>query len=121
MLEEELSYKIRGCVFEVSRELGSGFAEKVYENALLLELRSKGIECKQQQALTVQYKKEVVGEYVVDILVEDKIILELKAVSKLLPVHEAQILNYLKASNKELGLLINFTHPKASVKRYVLS
>ena len=120
MLEEELTYKIRGCVFEVYKELGSGFLEKVYENALMIELRKQGLKCESQVPLNVSYKSNIVGEYVVDVLVEGKIVLELKAVSKLLPVHEAQVLNYLKATGIKIGLLVNFTHPKASIKRYIL-
>lgn len=118
--EEELTYQIRGCVFEVFRELGAGFAEKVYENALLHELEKQGLECKSQQVLSVMYKEIVVEEYVTDIVVADKVLLELKAVSKLTSVHEAQVLNYLKATDIKIGLLVNFTHPKASIKRYVL-
>lgn len=120
MLEEELTYKIRGCVFEVYKEIGAGFLEKVYENALVIELRNQGLVCKSQQALTVKYKDNVVGEYVTDIIVADKILVELKAVTKLTSIHEAQILNYLKATGVKVGLLVNFAYPKATVKRYVL-
>ena len=117
--DEDVTYKIRGCVYEVFRELGAGFLEKVYENALVIELTKQGLDCKVQHPLFVKYKGKVVGEYIVDILVESRIVLELKAVNKLLPAHEAQLLNYMKATNVELGLLINFTHPKAEIKRYV--
>ena len=117
--DEDLTYKIRGCVFEVFRELGAGFLEKVYENALVVELTKQKLACKVQYPLVVKYKDEVVGEYITDILVEDRVVIELKAVSKLLSIHEAQLLNYLKATNMRLGLLVNFTHPKATVKRYV--
>jgi len=117
--DEDITYKIRGCVYEVFRELGAGFLEKVYENALVIELTKQGLDCKVQHPLLVKYKGKVVGEYIVDILVESRIVLELKAVNKLLPAHEAQLLNYMKATNVELGLLINFTHPKAEIKRYV--
>ena len=117
--DEDITYKIRGCVYEVFRELGAGFLEKVYESALVIELTKQGLDCKIQYPLLVKYKGNVVGEYIVDILVEGRIVLELKAVSKLLPVHEAQLLNYMKATKVELGLLINFTHPKAEIKRYV--
>lgn len=118
--QEELTYKIRGCVFEVFRELGAGFAEKVYENALLIELEKQGLKCKSQQIISVMYKEKIVGEYTTDIVVADKVLLELKAVSKLTPTHEAQVLNYLKATGIKIGLLVNFTHPKASIKRYIL-
>ena len=118
--EEELTYKIRGCVFEVYKELGAGFLEKVYENALLIEINKQGLNCKSQQGLTVKYKGTVVGEYFADIVVEDKVLLELKAVNKITPIHEAQLLNYLKSTGIKVGLLINFGYPKAIVKRYVL-
>ena len=121
MLEdEELTYKIRGCVYEVYRELGAGFLEKVYESALEIELAKQGLSVVRQQSLIVSYKGAVVGEFVVDLLVEGRIILELKAVSKLLPLHEAQLLNYLKVSNTKLGLLVNFSYPKAMVRRVIL-
>jgi GxxExxY protein len=119
--EEELTYKIRGCVFEVYKELGAGFLEKVYENALMVELLKQSVRCKPQHCLRVRYKGTVVGEYLADILIEDRVIIELKAVNKILPRHEAQLLNYLKATNIKVGLLVNFTYPKATVKRYVLS
>ncbi len=81
MLEDkELTYKIRGCVFEVFRELGPGFLEKVYENALMIELQKQGLNCKAQHNLKVDYKGSIVGEYIVDLLVENKILIELKAV-----------------------------------------
>ncbi len=117
--DEDITYKIRGCVYEVFRELGAGFLEKIYEKALVIELTKQGLDCKVQQPLFVKYKDNVIGEYITDIIVEGRIVLELKAVSKLLPIHEAQLLNYMKATNVELGLLINFTHPKAEIKRYV--
>lgn len=116
---EQLTYKLRGCIFEVSKELGAGFLEKVYENALTIELDRQGIAYKVQHPLIIHYKGSVVGEYIADLLVEDKVIVELKAVNKILPVHEAQLLNYLKATQIKLGLLVNFTYPKATIKRYV--
>lgn len=119
--EEELTYKIRGCVFEVYKELGAGFAEKVYEKALLIELKKQNLECEAQRTIIVKYKNEIVGEYIADIVVENKVVLELKAVNQINAAHEAQVLNYLKATDLKVGLLINFTYPKASVKRYVVS
>ncbi len=117
--EEDLTYKIRGCIFEVSRVLGAGYLEKVYENALCIELKKAGLNINVQYPLSVQYKGEVVGEYVVDLLVKNRVLIELKAVSKLLPIHEAQILNYLNTTGIKVGLLVNFTHPKAIIKRFV--
>ena len=120
MKEEELTYKIRGCVYEVSRELGSGFLEQVYKNALLHELNIAGLKYESEKKIPVQYKGIEVGYYAADIIVEDKVILELKAQKQLTKAHEAQVLNYLKATEIKIGLLINFTHPKSEVKRYVL-
>ena len=119
LIEKELSYKIRGAVFEVSRQLGAGFLEKVYERALMIELRNKGLKCESQFPVTVNYKGYVIGDYIVDVLVENKIILEIKAQENIRPEHKAQILNYLKATEIKIGLLINFTHPKAIIERFV--
>ena len=118
-MQDDLTYKINGAVFEVSRVLGPGFLEKVYENALAHELISRGVKAETQVPITVSYKGIAVGEYLADIIVEGKIILEIKAVERLSKIHEAQILNYLKATGYKLGLLINFTHPKAEIKRFV--
>ena len=120
MKKEDLTYKIRGAIFEVNRVLGHGFLEKVYENALMVELQEKGLKAESQVPISVQYKKREVGEYFADIVVEDEVILELKAVESLQKIHEAQILNYLKATDYKLGFLVNFTHPKAIIRRFVL-
>lgn len=117
----EITYQINGAVFVVNRVLGAGFLEKVYENALLIELRERGLKADSQIPLRVHYKGKVVGEYVVDIMVEDQVILELKSVDKLQKIHEAQLLNYLKATGMKIGLLINFKYPKADIKRFVLN
>ena len=116
----EITYAINGAVFEVNRVLGPGFLEKVYENALLIELRSKGLQAQNQAPIEVSYKGQIVGDYVADILVEEQVIVEIKTVEKLEKIHEAQLLNYLKATGVRLGLLVNFRHPKAEVKRLVL-
>ena len=115
----DITYKIRAAIFEVNRILGAGFLEKVYENALLFELRHMGLKAEAQVPIHVNYKGELAGEYFADIVVEDKVILELKAVESLQKIHEAQLLNYLKATNYKIGLLVNFTHPKAEIKRFV--
>ena len=117
---DDLTYQINGAVFEVNQVLGAGFLEKVYENALLKELKIRGLEVESQTPLTVRYKGVSVGEYFADLVVEGKIILELKAVESLTKAHEAQILNYLKATGCKVGLLVNFTYPKAEIKRFVL-
>lgn len=116
----QLTYKINGAVYEVNRILGPGFLEKVYEKALFEELTLRGIPAKCQVPLNVHYKGKTVGEYFADILVEDKIILELKAVESISKIHQAQILNYLRATGLKLGLLINFTAPKAEIQRFIL-
>lgn len=116
----EITYQIRGAVFGVNRVLGAGFLEKVYEKALLVELRRRGLKAESQVPITVKYKDEVVGEYFSDIVVEGQVIIELKAVEQLAGIHEAQLLNYLKATGYKVGLLVNFTHPKAEIKRFVV-
>jgi GxxExxY protein len=121
MEPDDITYQINGAVFEVNRVLGAGFLEKVYENALFIELQMRGLKAESQVPLQVHYKGEVIGEYVVDILVEDAVILELKAVEQIQKIHEAQLLNYLKATGVNVGLLINFKHPKAEIKRFVLN
>lgn len=120
MLEKELCYRIQGCVFEVYRELGHGFLEKVYERALLLELQRQGLSAVVQSPVQVRYKGEEVGDYVADIIVEGRVLLELKAQEKLTQAHTAQVLNYLKATGIRVGLLVNFSYPKADIVRLVL-
>ncbi|MFQ6101988.1 MAG: GxxExxY protein [Anaerolineae bacterium] len=114
----DLTEKIIGAFFTVYGRLGYGFSEKVYENALVLELRKLGLEVEQQKRITVYYDGQVVGEYLADIVVEGIVIVELKAVRQLSKEHEAQLLNYLKATMVEVGLLLNFG-PKAEFKRKV--
>ena len=116
----ELTYKINGAIFEVNKVLGAGFLEKVYENALVIEMRGRGLKADSQVPIQIKYKGQVVGEYYADVVVEDKIIIELKAVESLQKIHEAQLLNYLKATKYKIGLLVNFTHPKAEIKRFIL-
>jgi GxxExxY protein len=120
MDDRTLTYKINGAIFEVNRVLGSGFLEKVYEKALLVELRKQGIKAESQVPVQVTYKGVDVGEYVADIVVKDTVIIELKTVNELESVHEAQLMNYLRASNKQIGLLVNFKGKKATIRRLVL-
>jgi GxxExxY protein len=121
MLERQTtSYVIRGCVFEVYRQLGCGYLEKVYERALLRELSLHGLQAETQVPFDVRYKGMVVGEYFADMVVERSVILELKAQQLLPRESEAQLLNYLKASGLHLGFLINFTYPRAHIKRVIL-
>ena len=120
MEQEDLTFRIRGCAYEVFRVLGFGFLEQVYQHALLRELALRGMTAVGQAGLEVRYKGEPVGRYVADILVEEQIIVELKAVESLTKAHEAQLLNYLKAGDKKVGLLINFARPKCEIRRFVL-
>lgn len=116
---KDLSFKIIGLAMEVHNELGSGFLEEVYENALMVLFRREGIPAKQQLPITVYFKEEVVGEYTADIMVENKIILELKAVDRIIDAHRAQILHYLKATRYKLAILINFGKEKLESERFI--
>src|SRR6185295_7715209 len=102
MEEEDLTFKIRGCVYEVFRVLGAGFLEQVYQQALLHELQMQGLDAVSQRQLEVSYKGRTIGVYLADIVVEDRIVVELKAVEMLTKAHEAQLLNYLKACGKKV-------------------
>ena len=110
---------IIGCVYKVSNILGSGFLEKVYENSLALELRRAGFGVNQQHSLQVRYDGVVVGDFVADLLIEEKVLVELKAVKALDDIHMAQCLNYLKATGLSLCILVNFGKPKAEIRRVV--
>lgn len=112
----ELTDRIIKCFYTAYNALGYGFLEKVYENSLLMELEQSGIKAKTQFPIKVSYRGAVVGDYYADLLVEDLVIIEIKAASHLLPEHEAQLLNYLKATDLEVGLLFNFG-PKPEIKR----
>jgi GxxExxY protein len=116
---DAITEKIIGCAYTVSNKLGAGFLEKVYENALAHETRKINLRVAQQHSITVKYDGVIVGEYAADLLVEDKVIVELKAVKNLDDVHVAQCLNYLKATGLHVCLLINFGKPKVEVKRIV--
>ena len=120
LVAEDLTYRIRASIFAVSNTLGTGFLEKVYENALAIELHDAGLAVKTQVPIRVYYKRQVVGDYHADMLIENHVLLELKAVSTLRPEHEAQLLNYLRATRKPVGLLVNFGQPKVQIKRMVL-
>ncbi len=114
-----LTEQVIGCAFKVSNELGSGFLEKVYENALAHEIQTAGLKVKKQHPITIKYKNATVGEYIADLLVEDSLLVELKAVEEFSPIHTAQCLNYLKATGLKVCLLINFSKTKVRVKRLV--
>ena len=116
---DETTEKIIGAAYTVSNTLGNGFLEKVYENALSIELRKLGFAVEQQYPIEVRYDDVIVGQYVADLIVDDVVIVELKAVKALDNIHVAQCLNYLKATRLTTCLLLNFGNPKVEVKRVV--
>lgn len=118
MEHEALTSRILEACFEASNELGAGFLESVYEKALLVLLREKGLGVESQVPLKVRFHNEVVGEFFADLLVEQSVLLELKACNKLQQEHHAQIINYLNATEIDVGLLINFGKPKLEYKRF---
>ena len=113
----EITEAVIGCAFEVIKELGPGFLESVYEKALLVALLQRGLSAVAQHPLKVSFRGENVGEFFADILVEQKVLIELKVVKALVPEHQAQLINYLHASGIEVGLLINFGNPRLEIKR----
>jgi GxxExxY protein len=118
---EEITKAVIGCAFEVINELGAGFLESVYEKALLLALRQKGLSVIAQHPVKVIFRSVCVGDFYADIFVEKKVIVELKTVKAIAPEHQAQIINYLNATGIEVGLLINFGNPKLEYKRFTRS
>lgn len=116
----KITEKIIGCSFEVSNTLGCGFLEKVYKNALILELKSNGCLVESQKQITVRYKGHEIGSYYPDLVVDDCIIVELKSQKSIENIHLAQVMNYLRACNFKYGLIINFGNPKVQVKRIVI-
>ena len=119
LLEKNLTEKIIGVCFEVSNELGVGFLESVYEKALIIALNDKGLNAKAQIPLKVLFRGSIVGEFYADVFVEERVIIELKAVKSISSEHEVQLINYLKATGIKVGLLINFGKPKLEWKRLV--
>ena len=120
LLYSDLTEKIRQAAFEVHQYFGSGFLEKVYENTLKYKLEQLGMHIYQQHPIPVYFNGIKVGEYFADLIVENKIIIELKTISNLDKIHMAQVKNYLKATKIKLGLLINFGTPKLKFKRIIL-
>jgi GxxExxY protein len=120
ILYKDLSYKIVGLAMQVHSELGPGFLEKVYENALMVLLQENGIMAVQQFPITITFHGHLIGDYFADILVEDSIILELKAQDRIAEIHKAQTLNYLRATQFKLALLINFGKHRLEYERLVL-
>ena len=119
MQHRELTEKIIGCAYPVYNKMGFGFLESVYEKCLLIELRKAGLRAESQRPITVYYDDEVVGDFVADVIVEDLIILELKSVVRVVKAHEVQLVNYLTATRKDVGLIINFSEKQVEIKRKV--
>ncbi len=118
MKYQELTENIIKAAYTVHNTLGYGFLEKVYQNALVIELAKRGIKADSEKPIKVFYEGQIVGDYLCDLIVDDKVILELKAVKELNDIHEVQLVNYLKATGVEVGLLINFG-PSVKIKRRV--
>ncbi|QDU23064.1 GxxExxY protein [Urbifossiella limnaea] len=117
MLHDALTGKVIGVAYTVFNELGSGFLESVYEKAMKYELLAAGHEVMTQHPITVLYRGQVVGEFFADLFIDGRVIVELKAVRSLQPVHEAQLVNYLKATGVDVGILLNFADTKVEVRR----
>ncbi|MFH0711821.1 MAG: GxxExxY protein [archaeon] len=118
MKYEELTERIIGCFYRVYNTLGSGFLEKVYENALAIEFEKGGLKFGKQVGIQVLYDEKVVGDYVADFIVENKIVVEIKAKVGIFSIDEAQLINYLKATDKDVGLILNFGK-EAEIKRKI--
>lgn len=114
---EQITERIIGAAFEVSRELGHGFLEAIYRKALRHEMTLVGLKVLEEVSYQVQYRGHPVGTYIADLLVEDRVIVELKAIEKLAQPHVGQVLNYLKASHLPVGLLLNFGAPRLEIRR----
>jgi len=120
IIYKDLSYRIVGLAIQIRKEFGFGFLEKVYENALMILLEENGIKAEQQFPVKMRFHGRVVGDYIADILVENQIILELKAQDKIIDIHKAQTLNYLRATNLRLAILLNFGKDRLNHERLVL-
>jgi GxxExxY protein len=119
MEHKELTERIIGCAYQVYNKMGFGFLESVYEKCLMIELKKAGLAAESQVPIHVEYDGEVVGDFIADILVADVVILELKSVRRIIRAHEVQLVNYLTATHKETGLILNFSEAKVEVKRKV--
>ena len=116
---KDFTETIIGCAYRVYNKMGFGFLESVYEKCLLIELLKAGLDAESQKPITVYYESEIVGEFVADIMVNDTIILELKSVRRIIKAHEVQLVNYLVATEKPVGLILNFGEKKVEIKRKV--
>lgn len=116
----DLSYKIMGTIFKVHSELGPGFLESIYEKALIIELSENSLKVETQKPINIFYKKKKIGTHRLDIVVENKVVIELKAVERFSIHHKAQLTSYLKASKYKLGILVNFSKSKVEYKRVII-
>jgi GxxExxY protein len=114
---EELTHKIIGCAYKVFNELGFGFLESIYKKAMIIELTKSDLKVESEKPLKVYYDDQVLGDFFIDLYVEDKVIVELKSVQHLVKEHEVQLVNYLQGLQKDIGLLINFGSSGVDVKR----
>jgi len=114
-----LTETVIGCAYRVYNRMGFGFLESVYEKCLMIELRKAGIHAEGQKPIEVHYEGEVVGEFIADVLVDDRVIVELKSVRRIIKAHEVQLVNYLVATGKEVGLILNFGETKVEVRRKI--
>ena len=120
IIYSDLSYEIMGAIFEVHKTLGPGFVESVYEKALIEEFTKRAIKVETQKVIDVIYKGKKIGNHRLDLIVEDKVVVELKTVERFAPHHTAQLLSYLKASGYKLGILVNFSKAKVEYRRVVM-
>jgi GxxExxY protein len=119
MEHKELTENIIGCAYNVYNKMGFRFLESVYEKCMLIELRKAGLDVESQKPITVYYENEIVGEFVTDIIVNNTVILELKSVRQIINAHEVQLVNYLVATGKPVGLILNFSESKVEIKRKI--
>ena len=117
LLHSDVSEVIIGCCFEIMGELGAGFLENVYKNALFIAMKQKGLAVLVEQSFEIVFRKHKIGKYIADLIVENAIVVELKCCETLMPEHQTQVINYLKASGLPVGLLVNFRHQKLEYKR----
>ena len=116
---KDVTETVIGCAYRVYNKMGFGFLESVYEKCLLIELRKEGLDTESQKPITVYYENEIVGEFIADIIVNNTIILELKSVRRIIKAHEVQLVNYLVATGKPVGLILNFGERKVEIKRKI--
>ncbi len=116
----KITDKIIKCAIEVHKTLGPGFMENIYESALIYEMKQQGLKVENQKVISILYKGTAIGEHRLDLVVEDEVVIENKTVKEFNDIHKAQILSYLKATGKRIGLLINFAKTKIEIKRVIL-